>query len=309
MTIIRCLHDKEHPFVLVSRGVAQNQNLSYEALGLLTYLLSKPDDWKVEPETLMREGCGRNRVYKLLNELKNAGHIIQERGEAAHDKPPQWGERIVHEQPYTELKDMARNPSIPNTANPNTANAVYGENALTNTDQEQKQRQELNNKHAPAPARTRKAFEDVPKPDRLDIIKAWADNLPIAPVNVYNRDAYHEAAADIFREGYRAPQVALFVKAQMQEDFWLGKTLSLAKVGELMPRWLLDYANGSRKPAKPTTPAQPPATPYVSPGVDMNAIVAQLARDGDNDPSWTPQREASGAWKPQPKHAKTGSST
>ncbi|MGD9714692.1 MAG: hypothetical protein AB7V46_21925, partial [Thermomicrobiales bacterium] len=53
----------------------------------------------------------------------------------------------------------------------------------------------------------------------------------------------------------------------------------------------------------------PTSDPYVSPGVDMNAIVAQLARDGDNDPSWTPQREASGAWKPQPKHAKTGSST
>lgn len=73
------------------------------------------------------------------------------------------------------------------------------------------------------------------------------------------------------------------------------------KEGRALPR----SASTNGKPAAPTQPA---ATPYVSPGVDMNAVVAKLARDGDNDPSWTPQREASGAWKPQPRPAKTGSS-
>lgn len=75
------------------------------------------------------------------------------------------------------------------------------------------------------------------------------------------------------------------------------------KEGRALPR--PTASNG--KPAN--APQQPTSAPYVSPGVDMNAVVAKLASTGDNDPSWTPQREASGAWKPQPKHTKTGSST
>lgn len=285
MSVIRTTHDKDHPYVMTARGVAQNKAVSYEALGMLNYLLSKPDDWKVDPEDLTRTNCGRDKVYKLLKELKEAGHIVQERTEAQHDKPPMWGERVVVEQPYPELKDTALNPSLPDTAQPDTANARYGKTALTNQEKkETNQRKELNN--TTTPARTRKDFDDVPKPDRLDIIHAWAENLSIKPVNVYNRDAYHSAAADIFRDGYRAGQVALFVKAKMQDDYWLGKTLSLAKVGELMPQWLMSLKNGNGKHTSATPKPEP--QPYVSPGVDMNAIVAQMERDGDNDPRWTP---------------------
>lgn len=41
MPIIRAPHDKEHPAVEVVRTTAQNKALSYEALGMLTYLLSQ----------------------------------------------------------------------------------------------------------------------------------------------------------------------------------------------------------------------------------------------------------------------------
>lgn len=275
MNINRCLHDKEHPYLMVARGVAQNKAISYEALGLLTYLLSQADDWKVIPETLVREGCGRNRVYKLLNELKDAGHIVQVRGEAAHDKPPMWGERVVYEQPNPSNHDMALNPSIHNPATPDTANTVYGKTTPINTEQETKQRQELNN--TTRRAHVRKGFDDVPKQDRLEIIHAWADNLAIAPVNVYNRDAYHAAAADIFREGYRAPQVAMFVKAKMQDDYWLGKTLSLVKVGELMPQWLLEQKN-PRQHNKPQITVVPPKAKPASALQNTSRGVPDLAK-------------------------------
>lgn len=32
------------------------------------------------------------------------------------------------------------------------------------------------------------------------------------------------------------------------------------------------------------------APAYVSPGIDMNSVVAQMERDGDNDPGWLPER-------------------
>ena len=82
-------------------------------------------------------------------------------------------------------------------------------------------------------------YVDVAKDDRLQIIKAWADALGAAPIGAYKNDNNHRVAAEIFREGYRAPQVALFVNAKKQDAFWHGKTLTLAKVAELMPEWLL----------------------------------------------------------------------
>lgn len=287
MTIIRALHDKEHPYVMIARGVAQEKAISYEALGLLTYLLSKPDDWKIVPEELCRVGCGKNRVYKLLNELRDAGYIVQERTEAAHDKPPVWGERVVHEQPNPTMSDTARNPSIHNPVSPDMANARYGENADTNQEiKDNKKEKELNTN---APARTRKPFENVPKQDRLEIIKAWASSLPISPVNVYGRDAYHQAAADIFNAGYRATQVGMFVKAKMSEPYWIGKTLSLEKVGELMPLWLLGLSDSTNGKPRASPPAVEKRTrdPALA-GFDANQMLREMAAAGTLNPGWNP---------------------
>jgi hypothetical protein len=157
MTIIRCAHDQQHPYVMVTRGVAQSRTLSYGAIGLLTYLLSKPDDWTVVPEDLIRKGYGRDKVYKLLKELKDAGHISQERGNAAHNAPPMWGERIVMEAPNPEKPDTATVgvevspfPDLPYTAEPYTVNAIYGETALTNQEKEHKQEIKQTERDAPA---------------------------------------------------------------------------------------------------------------------------------------------------------------
>lgn len=104
MTIIRCPHDDDaHPYVRVARPTAQNKALSYEALGMLTYLLSQTDDWVVVVDDLIRAGCRRNRVYSLLKELREAGHLVHERVGAGQHKPPVWAERTVYEQPLTDF--------------------------------------------------------------------------------------------------------------------------------------------------------------------------------------------------------------
>lgn len=115
MAIIRAIHDKEHPFVEVSRLTAQDTSISYEALGLLTYLLSQSDNWDVVISNLAREQCGRDKAYKLLKELKEAGYIQHERSGAAQQKPPLWAERHIHERPFTEKPEMEPYPEIPET--------------------------------------------------------------------------------------------------------------------------------------------------------------------------------------------------
>lgn len=93
-----------------------------------------------------------------------------------------------------------------------------------------------------------KPYEVVPKHERLLIIKAWSDSLSIAPVNPAGQEKNHVAAAELYRDGYRAGHVERYVRAQMNDGYWIGKTLTLAKVGELMPTWLA---------AQPTTSLQP----------------------------------------------------
>ena len=93
-------------------------------------------------------------------------------------------------------------------------------------------------KTPPSSAPPPKDYDDVSKTDRLDIIRAWATSLSIEPANAYSKEANHRSAAEIFRAGYRAPQVTLFVKAKMQDSWWRGKTLTLDKVAELMPAYL-----------------------------------------------------------------------
>lgn len=71
-TIIRAEHG-EQPYFMLLRTVAQNTALSYEALGLLVYLLSKPNDWQVHPSTLTRERTGGAHLVKEQTMLHRIG--------------------------------------------------------------------------------------------------------------------------------------------------------------------------------------------------------------------------------------------
>jgi len=55
---------------------AQRSDLSYEALGLLTYLISLPDDWEINVTSLQRASfAGRDKVRRMVKELLQAGYL------------------------------------------------------------------------------------------------------------------------------------------------------------------------------------------------------------------------------------------
>lgn len=75
-TVIRVQHSRENPYLVLSKQVLQS-NLSLEAKGLWATIMSKKDDWKIIPKLLAQEtGIGRDKLYKILNELKKAGLLI-----------------------------------------------------------------------------------------------------------------------------------------------------------------------------------------------------------------------------------------
>lgn len=83
-TIIRTPRGADRPYFSMARSTAQDGKrnpggLSFDARGLLCYLLSKPDDWTVEPADIRAEGgIGRDAANNLLKELRDAGYLETE---------------------------------------------------------------------------------------------------------------------------------------------------------------------------------------------------------------------------------------
>lgn len=125
--IRRAKHSADNPYFLHLRALAQDRSLSWEARGVMGYILSKPDDWKVQPKDLEQE-CARQKVYSILKELKAAGYIVQEQrqGKNGRFEP---GDYIVYEQPCDEKPHTAR----PHTVQPDTVNQHITESRVSQT--------------------------------------------------------------------------------------------------------------------------------------------------------------------------------
>ncbi|MCV9910209.1 helix-turn-helix domain-containing protein [Brucella sp. HL-2] len=66
-------------FTTVPNEIANDSAISFEARGLLIYLLAKPDQWAVNIRDIQLQGnIGRDKAYKLLRELKERGYILAE---------------------------------------------------------------------------------------------------------------------------------------------------------------------------------------------------------------------------------------
>lgn len=86
---------------------------------MLAYILSKPDDWEVKVSDLEREGgCGKNRIYRILRELIDAGYVSERQQVQRENGTFSWTPYMVYEEPrmgktepcpqkpYTDYPDM-----------------------------------------------------------------------------------------------------------------------------------------------------------------------------------------------------------
>ncbi len=122
ITIIRTPHDDQRPYFSMSRYTAQDRSLSWEARGVLAYLLSKPSDWKIIIADL-KQNCGRDKVRKILDELKASHYLVISQ---AHDEKGHFtAEYQLYETPFTEK---------PSTVNQYTVKPETVKRPLHNTD-------------------------------------------------------------------------------------------------------------------------------------------------------------------------------
>lgn len=74
MTTLRQAHKKQ--YLCVTNELCQNNNLTLRARGLMVYLLSLPDDWKIHINHLCKVMLeGRDAIITVMKELKKFGYI------------------------------------------------------------------------------------------------------------------------------------------------------------------------------------------------------------------------------------------
>jgi len=169
-TIIRVAHDTTNPFFMMVRSTAQDESLSWEARGVLAYLLSKPDDWKVMIPDLQQQ-CGRDKVKRILAELEDAKYLTVDRDN--HDKDGHFAPNNykVHETPFTE-NPLTVNPS---TEKPLTENPQVHKKDVQDTDLHKKELQEIKDSAAIA-TDTAQTFKAE---DEKSVFDEFVDSLDI----------------------------------------------------------------------------------------------------------------------------------
>lgn len=105
---------RDNPYVMIDHRPLNDPNLSWQAKGILAYLLSKPDDWTVVIADLEKRATnGRDSVKSIMKELERKGYIERRR-----IRDPETGrfshmETIVYELPQEHLLNpQAENPLV-----------------------------------------------------------------------------------------------------------------------------------------------------------------------------------------------------
>lgn len=143
--IIRTRRDRNNPYTMVNKSVFENSSLSWEARGVLAYLLVKPDDWQVRTNDLLKQApqsgpgkCGGDKLARILKELEDAGYLVRERRAAAGGRF-EWI-TTLYENPLDagEVREKTgrrrQRKQAPKAEQPYMAEPVMDENRITEPD-------------------------------------------------------------------------------------------------------------------------------------------------------------------------------
>jgi hypothetical protein len=128
----------EKDFVILRNKDVQRGDLSYEALGMLTYLMSLPSDWTVYVSSLERKGTGRDKVKRIVAELVANGYLYVEQG---HDSDGKFtaNEYYAYAMPeYNPHFNQTPLTEKPLTVEPQTANPQLQRKEVNKEKKEQK---------------------------------------------------------------------------------------------------------------------------------------------------------------------------
>lgn len=99
-------------FTTLTNKCIQDNSLSFEARGLLHYLLSKPDNWEVRKEDLIAQSPngGDYVIRRILKELETAGYIYRKK---MRNSDGTWAwVTLIFDRPLEEIMDEDQRKDI-----------------------------------------------------------------------------------------------------------------------------------------------------------------------------------------------------
>lgn len=117
-------------FTVIPNCVLDDKSLDWNALGLLVYLLSKPDDWAVSVKQLVKvRKAGESAIRTMLKALRDAGYVVMEKKKTGEvdwhvfDTPqakpdgenPKQGKSQTGKKPNSEKAKQGKSPYLLNT--------------------------------------------------------------------------------------------------------------------------------------------------------------------------------------------------
>lgn len=152
---------KDKDFASISNKVLNDRGLSAESLGVVSYLLSKPDGWKImNHEISDRFQIGRDKLQRIFREVETAGYLFRQQVKLG-DGTWGWIRHLSESKTIPPLPEKAvmesPQPCLPATGEPSTENTASYKERLTKTDIQKK------NLNLPAEAGggRHKAFLDI----------------------------------------------------------------------------------------------------------------------------------------------------
>jgi len=160
MSIIK-IKKRCNPYVQIDKGCLNDPLLSWQAKGLLCYLLSKPEDWKPSVKEIYGHSTnGRDAVYGIIEELTNSGYIVKEavkeKGRfvrfeyTVYELPVTSPDTASFEQdePLTEKPEVENDatsplPGFPDTGFPDTGFPTHNNNIYKKKERNKKERVRL----------------------------------------------------------------------------------------------------------------------------------------------------------------------
>lgn len=139
MSIVRVA--KNSNYVVMNRTALNDKRLSWKAKGIMSYLLSMPDDWVFYMEELQTHAKdGRDSFRSGFKELTDAGYVERRAIKDEKTKKIISWETIVHEipiEPVTEKpqveKPQVENPTLLSTDNNQVLNKPNNDLTTTTT--------------------------------------------------------------------------------------------------------------------------------------------------------------------------------
>ncbi len=248
--------EKNHSYTVMANHHLRDERLSLKSKGLLSVILSLPDDWRISIEGMTQFSAdGKDAIRSAIRELTDAGYITRAQ---THSEAGTFSgyDYIVHESPVASPSSGFPTMEKPTTENPTTENPTTENPTLRNTDRlstnippivphegdgEPPKRKRRATKSAPdyRPDTFARFWAAYPRgEDKQGAIAAWDELKPDdATLQAMSRALVRQKASEEWQRGIGIPYAVRWLRRRRWEDEIKAPAPPPERAGGDLPVW------------------------------------------------------------------------